>query len=177
MSLRTRHFNEIDSTQDFAIALLNSSRIDSDYAITADSQTAGRGRLNDKKWISTNGNFHCSYIINIQNVGIVETETNTLNHTVMTALFDFLKGLIINSNNLRLKLPNDILVGNKKLAGVLIEILYPHAIIGIGINLISSPIERATNLRDEFNLLVTHNELTENLYTSILTKINKCYRA
>ncbi|MDR2667260.1 MAG: biotin--[acetyl-CoA-carboxylase] ligase [Holosporales bacterium] len=175
MSLKTKYFDEITSTQDIATSLLFSSHVDSDYAIMANSQTAGRGRLNNRIWISKKGNFHCSYIINIENVGVAEAKTGTLNYVVMDAVVNFLKGLITNSSGLCLKLPNDILVNEKKLAGVLIEISYPYAVIGIGINLTSSPIELSTNLKEAFNLIVNQDDLTKGLYMSIMTEINKCY--
>jgi BirA family biotin operon repressor/biotin-[acetyl-CoA-carboxylase] ligase len=39
-----------------------------------------------------------------------------------------------------IKWPNDVLILNKKVAGILIEIEGPYAIVGIGVNLESSPL-------------------------------------
>jgi BirA family biotin operon repressor/biotin-[acetyl-CoA-carboxylase] ligase len=49
----------------------------------------------------------------------------------------------------RLKWPNDLIVSEKKLGGILIETARDVALVGVGINLEESPIDGATSLRDE----------------------------
>ncbi|MDR1390775.1 MAG: biotin--[acetyl-CoA-carboxylase] ligase [Holosporales bacterium] len=174
MNLKIKHFTEIDSTNDYAVDSIISSNIDSDYAIIADKQLAGRGRLNKRIWESPPGNFYCTYVFNLGIVGFECEKTNSLIFIVMKAIRAFLVELV-KSELIDLKLPNDILVKGKKLAGVLIEVLYPYAAVGIGINLISSPIKNATNLKDEFDLTLKPSELVENLYVSLLAEIKqKC---
>jgi BirA family biotin operon repressor/biotin-[acetyl-CoA-carboxylase] ligase len=88
----------------------------------------------------------------------------------MVELILFLKKLV-HSDELELKLPNDVLVNGKKVSGVLIEVSYPYAVIGIGINLVVSPIAIATNLNDEFGILVKPMDLIDNLYAALSTRI------
>lgn len=171
--MKIKHFSIIDSTSDYAIKFILQNNINSDYAILADEQTAGRGRLNDRNWQSPKGNFYCSYIINLKNSKIPLEKTSLLTSIIIKLLKNFLNN-ITNSNIIELKIPNDLLINNKKLAGVLVETYYPYAIIGIGINLISSPIDRATNIKDEFNILVKSEEMVENLYKEILFGIREC---
>lgn len=171
--MKIKHFSIIDSTSDYAIRFVLQNNINSDYAIFADEQTAGRGRLNDRNWKSPKGNFYCSYIINLKNLEIPFEKTSLLTSIIIKLLKNFLNN-ITNSNVIELKIPNDLLINNKKLAGVLVETYYPYAIIGIGINLISSPIYRATNIKDEFNILVKSEEMVENLYEEILFGMREC---
>ena len=168
------YLDETGSTNDYALDLVANSDFQTDVAILAKKQTSGRGRLNGRLWESPIGNFYCSYIINLSRLKISLSETNLLTFAIMKSLQKYLINLT-SSEKICVKIPNDILVADKKLAGILTEISYPYAVIGIGINLINSPIERATNLKDEFNLLVKPEELVENLYKFLVDGITECY--
>ena len=173
-NIKIKHFEELGSTNDYALKMVELSKITSDTAIIADKQTNGRGRLNGRVWVSPMGNFYCSYIINLHDLCITEIQTNSLTFEIMEILHKYLIN-ITGSDKIMVKQPNDILVNNKKLAGVLTEIFYPHAIIGIGLNLLKSPLPSATNLQSEFNLLAKPLALVENLYIFLINELKKCY--
>jgi BirA family biotin operon repressor/biotin-[acetyl-CoA-carboxylase] ligase len=66
--------------------------------------------------------------------------------------------IITKKNNFKIKKPNDILIGDKKVCGILIESFVNNnklfAIIGVGVNLIKNPIlkkYKTTNFKKEFN--------------------------
>lgn len=164
--LKIIHLDTVGSTSDYALKLLESSEPTSSIAVIADQQTRGRGRLNGRLWESPIGNFYCSYIVNLESFQVEQTKTNLLVSMAVNATYRYLKELT-SSDRITLKIPNDILVGGKKLAGILVEVSYPYAVIGIGINLTNSPIDRATNLLAEFNLLVKPENLVDNLYKSL----------
>lgn len=174
MTLCIKYFEEVGSTNDLALGIALKEDLSSDIAIIADTQTSGRGRLNGRIWHSPIGNFYCSYILDLRDLQIPLNETNTLTSEVINVLQRYLQELT-HSPRITLKQPNDILVDNKKLAGVLTETSYPYVIIGIGINLIISPVEQATNLKSEFNLLAKPMDLVENLYESMKTALRKCH--
>lgn len=172
MALLVKHFAEIDSTNDYALSLIDCENLTSDIAVVADKQTSGRGRLNGRVWQSPKGNFYCSYILKLTNLQIPIGQTNILTFDIMNILHQYITKMT-QTNRITLKQPNDILVNGKKLAGVLTEVSYPYAVIGIGINLINSPIERATDLKSEFNLLVKPAELVENFYEFLISALKK----
>ena len=174
MTLCIKHFEEIGSTNDFALKMVQKAKVPSDIAVIADVQTNGRGRLNGRVWHSPMGNFYCSYILNLKDLHISQNEMNMLTSEIISILQQYLRNLT-NSDILTLKQPNDILVADRKLAGVLTETSYPYVVTGIGINLIVSPIERATNLKSEFNLLVKPMDLVENLYEYMKSKLMECH--
>lgn len=60
-----------------------------------------------------------------------------------------------------LKWPNDVLVDEKKIAGVLIENVDERAIVGIGINLTTSPLNTATSVAQETSIEVSRDDLLE----------------
>ncbi|MDR0640206.1 MAG: biotin--[acetyl-CoA-carboxylase] ligase [Holosporales bacterium] len=169
--LKVLHFTEITSTNDYAkniVANKDSSDADEDIAILADIQTAGRGRLSGRLWVSVFGNFHCSYIIGLGKLGISEVEVSLVTNIAIGVIKNWLVDLSGNEDGISVKLPNDVLIRNKKVAGVLTEIQYPYAIVGVGINLICSPLDTAANIRDEMKVLVRSTELVDNLYTRLL---------
>lgn len=164
--LKIIHLDTVWSTNDYALSLLKSSEPTSSIAVIADQQTRGRGRLNGRLWKSPIGNFYCSYIVNLESFQVELAKTSLLVSMTINSTYRYLKGLT-SSDRINFKIPNDILVGGKKLAGILVEVSYPYAVIGIGINLTNSPIDRATNLLAEFNLLVKPENLVDNLYKSL----------
>jgi biotin-[acetyl-CoA-carboxylase] ligase BirA-like protein len=185
MSIKILHFAELTSTNDYAIELIGRNYVGhkvDDMAILADTQTAGRGRLNKRVWVSALGNFHCSYVLNIEKLGIQANKASVVNDISVVALRDMLTAITGNVDRIVIKFPNDILVptttesgvfpSGKKIAGILVEILYPYAIVGVGLNLLNSPVKTATNIMDEFKILVQPLELVDNLHRFLIDGIS-----
>ena len=113
---------------------------------TAGFQTAGRGRL-DHRWLAERGqNLMMSAVIDVS--GLEAEHAATLPLAVGLAVVEALRGMV---PSLRLKWPNDVLAGDRKLAGILCERHGYNAIVGIGVNVRQRefPIEiadRATSL-------------------------------
>ncbi|MBR1943923.1 MAG: biotin--[Alphaproteobacteria bacterium] len=150
--LKITKFDTITSTQDYAIDIINhNNSISEDILITAKVQTNGRGRLRQRTWISEEGNFHGSYIINIEKLGISINEISIINIKILISLMKFLRDNVTYNNLIQTKLPNDIYYNDKKLAGVLTEIIYPYAIIGIGINVNTSPLDTSISIKEIIN--------------------------
>ncbi len=179
------YFNKITSTQDYALELINNNNIQEDMLIIASIQTEGRGRLKQRKWSSEYGNFHGSFVINIEKLEVNINNISILNTILMHSIFEFLNN-ILNRNLIKIKLPNDIYYNNKKLAGVLIEVIYPYAVIGIGINIYNAPLDTSTsilNIIKDNNLINVYEKLDNNygfskqycnkFYTTIVNNILK----
>jgi BirA family biotin operon repressor/biotin-[acetyl-CoA-carboxylase] ligase len=127
-----------------------------DILIRADVQTSGRGRLNKRIWVSENGNFHGSFIIKL---GIKENSITILNDLLLNIIKNFID---YQKQIAKIKYPNDILINNRKVAGVLVEVCYPYAVMGIGFNIKTSPIENSTNIPN-----VSAKELIEFIYCEL----------
>lgn len=164
--LKVIHRHILGSTQDYAWNLLPS--FTEDVLVIADIQTEGRGSHRNRLWVSKAGNFHGSFIVNVAKVGYNLSTVSGLNANVMFALQQTLT-CVSNCNNINIKLPNDIYYRSKKMAGVLVEVSYPLAIIGIGINLVSSPIDKATSIKDAFGIEISNTDtnLINTLYGGI----------
>jgi len=109
--------------------------------VQALSQTAGRGRLN-RQWVSPAGNLYMSVILRPLVTPIRATE---LGFVASLAVADAISGLVTDPRAVRLKWPNDVLLNDAKLAGILLETelgpnnLLAWVVLGIGINIVSSP--------------------------------------
>jgi len=104
------------------------------HAVRAETQSAGRGRF-QRQWVSDAGGLWLS--------AVVPVETNSPAWRVLplaagVAVCDALRAN--GAEELRLRWPNDLLVGNRKLAGMLIDQFQPGlAVVGIGINVRNQP--------------------------------------
>lgn len=125
----------VDSTNEYAKALLSESSPEEGTVIAAREQTAGKGQFG-KKWESAPGeNLTFSVIFY---PGFLEAaRAHQLHYAVSLALHDFFFARL--QLDTRIKWPNDIYHGDKKICGILIEnaLIKEHlsySVIGIGIN-------------------------------------------
>jgi BirA family biotin operon repressor/biotin-[acetyl-CoA-carboxylase] ligase len=107
------------------------------FALLAHAQTAGRGR-GGRAWHSPSGNLHVSVILHPD---CAPEAAGQLGILVALAVADLLRGLGLAP---ALKWPNDVLVGEAKIAGVLVETALAHgriawAVAGIGLNILAYP--------------------------------------
>ncbi len=129
---------DIDSTSSEAMRRLDAGATD-EFAILAQSQSAGRGR-HGRTWISPPGNLYMSAVIH---PGIGLERAGELAFIAAVAVGRALADLHI-GRDIRFKWPNDILIDDAKLCGILIENRLQEtqvetSVIGIGINVTFAP--------------------------------------
>lgn len=106
----------VKSTNNFAAKLIEQRLCENGALILADIQTAGKGQR-DAIWESdSNKNILCSYVYFPDNMSVdsLALYNRCFSLAVITALSQF--GI-----DATIKWPNDILIKNKKVAGILIE--------------------------------------------------------
>jgi BirA family biotin operon repressor/biotin-[acetyl-CoA-carboxylase] ligase len=147
--------DEIDSTQNY----LRTSNPKPGDLITAEYQSAGRGRL-DRKFDAQKSSallfsFYLEPKVKVENLGFLTllvgaSVTATLNQVTKT-------------NKFKCKWPNDIFIEDLKVAGLLAEKTQSGVIVGVGINVSTSkdelPVAHATSLFLETNVLFDRNTL------------------
>ena len=130
---------------------------------TADYQTAGRGRL-AHKWLSPpKTNLMMSVVLSVE--GLAPEQVATLPLVVGLAVCKTL------SANCQLKWPNDILIGGKKVAGILCERQGDCVIAGIGINV------KKQRFPDEIanKAIALGLDSIEEVRDSVLLELSKAY--
>ncbi len=103
-------------------------------AVRADRQTAGRGRF-ERGWVSDQGGLWLSAVVP---TGPNAAEARALPLAVGLAVCDALQS--VGLQQFRVRWPNDVLVDDRKLAGLLLDQFVPGlAVAGIGINVFNRP--------------------------------------
>ncbi|MDR1453521.1 MAG: biotin--[acetyl-CoA-carboxylase] ligase [Candidatus Margulisbacteria bacterium] len=148
----------VDSTNKYALAHL--AALADRVVITAEEQTAGRGRL-DRVWSSPRGeNIYCSIVLK-------EQRSNPL-LTILAALA-VARALRQHNIEAQIKWPNDVLVGGKKICGILAESSGKGLVIGIGLNVnmseknLAALDQPATSLRAETGQIHDREEFLRGL--------------
>ena len=123
-----------ESTNNFAANLIKETNVLDGTVIMAENQTNGKGQAKNT-WISEPGeNLTCSYVFRPNFLAI--QDRFFLSMVVSVALIEVLRSYKISAI---IKWPNDILVENRKIAGILIENniqgnKFTASIVGIGLN-------------------------------------------
>ena len=135
LNINLNILNVCTSTNDIAFNAALSGEVEG-TSYLAHTQTEGRGR-NQNKWTSSKGNLFLSTIIKPKSD---KSLWHQLSVIVGFSIVQVLVDLGVNSNLIDLKWPNDVLVDNKKISGVLLESSDNFIIVGIGLNILKTPI-------------------------------------
>jgi BirA family biotin operon repressor/biotin-[acetyl-CoA-carboxylase] ligase len=194
-----RQFEELGSTNAEAFKMAEVRQIFDREVILANCQNAGRGRM-DRIWSSPKGNLYFSLVLQPQALIADVAQISfvaivALRHAVEELLQDIVRENILTnapnkersahiiesetSINVQNKWPNDLLINEKKVAGLLLESKINQkncefVILGIGVNINSNPsntIFPASNLQ-EFKIEIT----PEILLQKFLDKFENLYQ-
>jgi len=128
---------EVDSTNNFLKQLASNSKpVIEGTVIMAENQTAGRGQQQNGWYAEAGKNLTFSLLLKPSFLPV--TQQFDLVRAVSLGVFDALHPLL--GDSLKIKWPNDIYYGNRKLGGMLIENMIQggqikNAIVGIGLNI------------------------------------------
>jgi len=154
------YFDKIESTQSYAKGKAKQGIKDEIYI--AKEQTAGFGR-NGHSWFSNLGGLYFSFITDSYN----EVYTLTVGVAVYKALEE-LYGI-----KAKIKWPNDLIINNKKIAGIICEKISNLIVVGIGINTnfedkkLGELSNAATTLKSLFNIEIDNNILLDKIIENI----------
>ena len=169
-----QYFDTIGSTNDEALAWAANDTPDLSVVI-ADEQTAGRGRL-DRKWFTPKGTALAFSIV----LRPTPEERPHLTRIVGLAALAVAESLRERGLDARIKWPNDVLIQNRKVCGILIESVWSGddidcVVIGIGVNVSqgSVPPEEmlqfpATSLEAELGQAPDREEMLRDILAALI---------
>ena len=135
MKLKIFPFKKVKSTNSTAIRLIYQNI--KFGLVTSERQYKGRGQ-GTNRWISNYGNVFLSIFFPIKKNLSIKNITKINLNVVKKVIKKHI------NEKINIKLPNDILINQSKICGILQEIIFKnnikYLIIGIGINLNNSPI-------------------------------------
>lgn len=131
------HFSSVDSTNALLKRRISEGKINTITAVTADEQTAGRGRRG-RTWLNTEGSLMMSAAFPLTGI-----DPDNIPLVSIAAALAARSAVCFSGVDAVIKWPNDVIVlhedGYRKLAGILSELASSpggelFAVIGIGIN-------------------------------------------
>jgi len=163
-------FESLPSTNTEAARLAERGAVEG-TVIVSNEQTAGRGRL-DRSWISpANAGLYLSLILRPQFAAprytLIPLLAALAVHDALLAVFDL---------QVDIKWPNDVLINERKLCGILAETVETTAgravIVGIGVNLTSEAFptelrEIATSLKQVTKQTIDRDEILRAVVSSL----------
>lgn len=163
--------HEVESTNTYAMNLLRNVNAIEGTVVYTDNQTKGKGQRGALWSSKIAQNITASVVLKPQFLSIVNTFY--LSKISALAVYDVLADILPNSQyDIKIKWPNDILVNQHKISGILIENNFTstniqHSVIGIGLNVNQddfNEFERAaTSLKLLSNSFHSRDELLEKL--------------
>lgn len=133
-------FDSLDSTNEEAKRLAKGGGCHG-AVIWAKHQSEGRGRMG-RSWVSAEGNLFVSLLLQPEKP---VQELGQLSFVAAISVIESLEALVPAGNRLQCKWPNDVLLNDKKLGGILLESFQsgendkPWVVVGVGVNVDNFP--------------------------------------
>ena len=177
---RIELFDCLPSTNREAFQLAQ-AEVEHGTVVAANSQTAGRGRLS-RTWFSPPGaNLYCSIIL--RTVRPAERLTEWLSWLPLISALATAEAIEqVSSIHVSVKWPNDLLISERKVGGILCESgtgarSGPFQIIGIGINVNLDHDDWPTDLRDSATSIWQERKIVfdrNRLLAQLLLELEQC---
>lgn len=170
-------FDEIDSTNNYAMKLINDDNAEPGLTIVARKQTAGKGQR-DRKWTDEAGKSLLMSIVVCPKHSL--EDQFAFNAAIVVSIANVLQNFMPQAR-VRIKWPNDLIINDKKAGGLLIENVlhgsqWKFSIVGLGLNVMQAEmgegLPNATSLYREGYLAKDLNSIREVLCQHIMAAVN-----
>lgn len=153
------HFAQISSTMDIAKKNLSSGNL-----FTADYQTQGRGRVYQRQWQSEKSKNLLFTLV----LPLSDSEKSPISLLAALALH---RALFAYSIHAQIKWPNDVLVNDAKIAGILAEVYQDYVLLGIGINVNQTDFSNVEKEITSMKLLLGKDSHSDELLSQFLQEL------
>jgi BirA family biotin operon repressor/biotin-[acetyl-CoA-carboxylase] ligase len=177
IEFRVLHFDQLESSNIHAQALIKQGEIKHGDVILTDYQQQGKGQLSTKWDSEANENLLFSLYLQLS---WPADRLFQLSKMASLAVYDLLDNLAV--PELKIKWPNDILLNSKKICGILIENSIQanraiHTVIGIGLNVnqLTFPEfdRQATSLKETLGREFDRDQLLKQLLNCFSVRLNQ----
>lgn len=157
------YFNNCASTQDELIDFLNQHYLSEDFlAVYTFNQTKGRGQYGNSWENLPEENLAYSFALKTKNINVSDT---CFNFYTAILVRDFIANLT--KTEVKIKWPNDLILKNKKICGMLFEKKKNYFVVGIGINILQENFKnlpKAGSVLSQTGLSFELKSFTESLH-------------
>lgn len=128
--MKTCYLESVDSTQTYLKTLLLQEKVKPPYAVVSKVQTQGKGSR-DNSWIGFEGNLFLSFAYELSDL------PKDLKLESASIYFAYILKMTLENEKSKvwLKWPNDFYLNDKKMGGMITNILNGSIICGVGINI------------------------------------------
>lgn len=128
------YFNELESTQTKLKELIRTNELQPPVAVVCDIQNAGIGSRGNS-WQGLRGNLFLSFAIPLK------TLPNDLKIESASIYFSYLLKEVLSEHESKvwMKWPNDFYRDDKKIGGMITNVLKDHLVCGVGLNMLHAP--------------------------------------
>jgi BirA family biotin operon repressor/biotin-[acetyl-CoA-carboxylase] ligase len=168
----------VDSTNNYAMRLIDADKAQAGLTITAEEQTKGKGQRG-RHWKGMPGESLMMSIIASPDRAL--REIFLYNASIAVAVATYVSE-ICDDSEVNIKWPNDIIVNDKKAGGILLENVirgnsWTYGVVGLGLNILQDNFPRelynATSLRIATGKLFSIEKIRNQLRARILQSLYK----
>ncbi len=132
--LQILSLDSVDSTQAYLKELIKQNKVKLPYAVVAKEQTHGVGSRNNS-WSALDGNLFLSFALHVEALPKdlkLESASIYFAYILKQTLEEF-------GSKVWIKWPNDFYIDDKKIGGMITNIVGDKLLCGVGINLVNAP--------------------------------------
>ncbi|MDQ1267457.1 MAG: Biotin--[acetyl-CoA-carboxylase] ligase [Campylobacterota bacterium] len=151
------YLKSVGSTQKYLKELIQEGKISLPCAVIADSQTDGIGSRGNS-WSGAKGNLFLSFATPLNKLPKdlkLESASIYFSYILKETLSEF-------GSALWLKWPNDFYIGDKKIGGMITNLVKDALVCGVGLNIAEAPLNFG-----KLDVVVERNELIERYFSNI----------
>ncbi|MCS7085601.1 MAG: biotin--[acetyl-CoA-carboxylase] ligase, partial [Bacteroidia bacterium] len=165
---------QTDSTNDEAKRIYASNP--GEFVVTAKTQTAGRGR-HGRRWISPPG-MNLTVSFTVQPTGLCAQNVFLLSEAAVVAVVSTVRRFVPADAPVWAKWPNDVLIFDRKAAGILVENLWlgqkwEYSVVGVGLNVNQTQFDGELDAK-AVSLAILHGGKIHDL-ENVLDALNDCF--
>jgi BirA family transcriptional regulator, biotin operon repressor / biotin---[acetyl-CoA-carboxylase] ligase len=171
--------HEVESTNTYAMNLLRNVNAIEGTVVYTDNQTSGKGQRGSSWNSEIAQNITASVVLRPHFLNT--DKTFYLSKISALAIYDVLAEILpLGQYDIKIKWPNDILVDNRKIAGILIENNFTntniqYSVIGVGLNVNQINFSEFERAGVSMKLLTSINYNKTELLENICSKLEKWY--
>lgn len=151
------YLDSVDSTQKYLKELIQEGKISLPCAVVADSQTDGIGSRGNS-WNGVSGNLFLSFATPLNELPKdlkLESASIYFSYILKETLAEF-------GSAIWLKWPNDFYIGDKKIGGMITNLVKDTLVCGVGLNIAQAPLGFG-----KLDVVVDRDELIERYFNNI----------
>lgn len=155
--MEIKYFDSCPSTQNFLLEEIRKNGFQKAYAVVADKQSSAIGSRNNS-WLSLEGNLFLSFCDEVEKYQVPKENFSLyFSSLLVEVLREFGSSAFV-------KWPNDIYLEDKKIGGLMTNLLKGSFICGLGLNLQSSEEYRGLDVK------ISREELLQAFFKKIASK-------